>query len=111
MSDLKELDELWGTTIYGLEIDYLLNRSRFYIKFPYRKGIKFYELSFERMFSFHMKNEDASPGRYTELTEIYSKKTKKGYEFTLLILDEDYTIDIECEDWKLTLLEEYNEND
>ena len=111
MNELKELDELWGTTIYNIEIDYFLNCSRFYIRSGDPDGnMQFYELKFERMFSFHIQNEDSHVRTLIDLAEIYYEK-KKNHEFNLVIWHDSYTIDIECEDWKLTLLEKYDEND
>ena len=110
MRELKELDKLWGTTIYNIVMDDYLKCVRFYIKVFSEDILKFYEISFEKILKFHMNYQSTRPRHYSELTEIYYSK-EKNYKFCLLIWSEDYTIDIECEDWKLTLLQEYNENE
>lgn len=110
VDEFQKLGCLWGTNLYNIEIDYFLNCSKFYIKFFEGDTLKFYELVFKKMLSFHIQNKETYLSHNVELTEIHYSKDK-NYKFCLLIWSENYTIDIECEDWSLRLLEEYNENE
>ena len=110
MKNIKDLDNLWATTIYNIVFDDYLKCARFYLKLFERDVLTFYELTFEKIIDMHIQYKNTRPRHYSELTEIHYSK-EKNYKFCLLIWDEDYTIDIECEDWSLRLLEEYNENE
>ena len=109
MDCLKQINSLWGSTIYNLEIDLLLQRSKFYIRIVENNILKFYELDFEGVLNFNINNKNILPWHYIELTEIYAKK-EESYKFDLMLWNETHTINIICKKWKLNLIKEFNEN-
>lgn len=108
MSSLEVLNSLWGGTIYNLETDLLLQRSKFYIKILENDILKFYELVFTGLLTFNIINEKILPWNYVELTEIHFSK-EKDFNFTLILWSETHTINIVCKKWQLNIMEEFNE--
>lgn len=110
MQTADVLKPLWAGIIYKQELDLLLQRASFYIRTQRGELYKYYELTFEGIMNFNLKNEKVLPCVQVELSEIYYSKNN-DCNFSIILWDESYTIDIICKNWRLNLVEEFDESD
>lgn len=110
MQSPEVLNKLWAGIVYKQELDFLLQRAIFYIRTQDNELYTYYELIFEEILIFSIKNLEISSWRYIELSELYYSQDKHC-NFEILLWDEDYTVNITCKSWKLNLIKQYNESD
>jgi hypothetical protein len=103
MDKLRELDILWGYTLYNIKIDLLLQRICLFIKAPYSKTLEFYQLTCFQFTGLHYFDERdiEYTWPYIEITEVYIVKEKEHYNIKFILWGEESPLYIICKDFRL----------